>query len=174
MKKATRKLDSAALSRERESSPMSNDPSKFEFDDAEDASNELDFEDLEQEAPDFPSDLTEDEFSDDMEDLAEAEPTDELGEGPPDEAGQNEETEGGELAEEAGDESGEETDDAAETEESEDKPRRWFSAMKWDLYTVMLGMSLIAVTIACLLLYLELQQYSPFPWWRTSGVVEGM
>ncbi len=153
---------------------MSNDPSKFEFDDAEDASNELDFEDLEQEASDFSSDLTEDEFSDDVEDLTEAEPTDELGEGLPDDLGESEEAEGGEVVAEAGDESEEATDDSAETDESEEKPRRWFSGMKWDLYTVMLGMSLIAVTIACLLLYLELQQYSPFPWWRTSGVVEGM
>ncbi len=153
---------------------MSNDPSKFEFDDSEDASRELDFEDLADESPGFPGDFadeggfTDEGDSDAMDDLAEAESTEEGSEG--------------ELAEDAADEEGagedagkasDQPEDLEETDETEPK-RRWWAVANWDLYTIMLGVSLLAVTIACLLLYLELQQYSPFPWWKTSGVVEGM
>ena len=58
---------------------------------------------------------------------------------------------------------------------AEEKPRRRFRmpAFQWDVYTVMLWISLLAIIVACLLLFTELQQYSPFPWWRTSGVVPG-
>jgi hypothetical protein len=67
------------------------------------------------------------------------------------------------------------SDEVERPEEPVEKPRRKFRlpAAQWDVYTVMLGISLLAVSIACLLLLLELQQYSPFPWWRTSGILEG-
>ncbi len=154
---------------------MSNDPSKFEFDDSEDASRELDFEDLAEESPDFPGDFADeggfmDEGdSDAMDDLAGPESSEEGGEGELAEDATGEEG-AGEDASEVSDQPG----DSEETDEAEPKRRRWLAVANWDLYTIMLGVSLLAVTIACLLLYLELQQYSPFPWWKTSGVVEGM
>ncbi|MEZ6101516.1 MAG: hypothetical protein R3E01_21490 [Pirellulaceae bacterium] len=35
-----------------------------------------------------------------------------------------------------------------------------------DIYHVMLFMSLAAVSLACLMLYLELNSYGSFPWWN--------
>ncbi len=37
-----------------------------------------------------------------------------------------------------------------------------------DIYTVMLMISLGAVLIACVLLYLELSTYGSYPWWKAS------
>ena len=34
-----------------------------------------------------------------------------------------------------------------------------------NIYTVMLIISLVSVSLSCLLLYLELSQYGSFPWW---------
>ena len=36
----------------------------------------------------------------------------------------------------------------------------------FDVYTMMLVISLVAVIIACVLLWLELRSYGPFPWWN--------
>ncbi len=37
------------------------------------------------------------------------------------------------------------------------------------VYTMMLIVSFLAISIACLLLYLELKRWGSFPWWNTSG-----
>ncbi|GIW92256.1 MAG: hypothetical protein KatS3mg110_0297 [Pirellulaceae bacterium] len=36
----------------------------------------------------------------------------------------------------------------------------------YDIYTVMLFIAFLALAIGCLLLYLELRSYGPFPYWR--------
>jgi hypothetical protein len=41
---------------------------------------------------------------------------------------------------------------------------------KANIYTMMLILSFIAVCIACVLLWLELQVYAPYPWWETKQV----
>lgn len=38
----------------------------------------------------------------------------------------------------------------------------------YDVYTVMLYISFIALVTACLLLYFELRAYGTFPWWRPA------
>ena len=38
-----------------------------------------------------------------------------------------------------------------------------------NVYTVMLIVAFCAVTIACLLLYLELRRWGSFPWWKTES-----
>lgn len=38
----------------------------------------------------------------------------------------------------------------------------------YDVYTVMLYISFIALVTACLLLYFELRAYGPSPWWRPA------
>jgi hypothetical protein len=39
-----------------------------------------------------------------------------------------------------------------------------------NIYTIMLIISFAAICIACTLLWLELQEYGPYPWWKTDGV----
>lgn len=39
---------------------------------------------------------------------------------------------------------------------------------KTNVYTVMLFISFCAIVLACILLYMELQLWGDFPWWRTS------
>jgi hypothetical protein len=38
-----------------------------------------------------------------------------------------------------------------------------------NVYTVMLIVAFFAITIACLLLYLELRQWGSFPWWKAQS-----
>lgn len=38
---------------------------------------------------------------------------------------------------------------------------------KADVYTMMLIVSLIAITVACVMLYLEGSSYGTWPWWKT-------
>ncbi|MCH5376822.1 MAG: hypothetical protein JJ992_22880 [Planctomycetes bacterium] len=38
------------------------------------------------------------------------------------------------------------------------------------MYTMMLIISFLAICVACTLLWLELQDYAPYPWWKTEGV----
>jgi hypothetical protein len=40
-----------------------------------------------------------------------------------------------------------------------------------NVYTMMLIISFAAICVACGLLWAELQQYAPYPWWKTEGVV---
>ncbi|MCL4207031.1 MAG: hypothetical protein KJ000_31495 [Pirellulaceae bacterium] len=35
---------------------------------------------------------------------------------------------------------------------------------------MMLIISFAAICLACALLWMELQQYGPYPWWKTEGV----
>jgi hypothetical protein len=35
---------------------------------------------------------------------------------------------------------------------------------------MMLILAFIAICVACVLLWFELKQYDPFPWWKTEGV----
>ncbi len=37
-----------------------------------------------------------------------------------------------------------------------------------DIYTIMLIISLVAVLIACILLFAELQTYGSYPWWNAG------
>ncbi len=37
-----------------------------------------------------------------------------------------------------------------------------------NVYTMMLVISFIAMTIACILMYLELEKYGTYPWWDTK------
>lgn len=149
---------------------MSNDPSRFEFDDSDHASEELSFENLEGDASDFPSDFDDQDDAEALDVSVDAEPAQEVDEDElaDDAAGEGAEHDAGEASSQP--------EDSDEQDQDLDEPKRrsWLAVANWDLYTIMLGISLLAVTIACLLLYLELQQYSPFPWWKTSGVVEGM
>jgi hypothetical protein len=39
-----------------------------------------------------------------------------------------------------------------------------------NVYTMMLIISFAAICVACGLLWAELQQYAPYPWWKTEGV----
>ena len=39
-----------------------------------------------------------------------------------------------------------------------------------NIYTMMLILAFISVTVACVLLWMELQEYGSFPWWKTSGI----
>lgn len=42
---------------------------------------------------------------------------------------------------------------------------------KFNVYTMMLFLSFLAILIGCLLLYLELQPYGEFmKWWDTGGI----
>lgn len=36
----------------------------------------------------------------------------------------------------------------------------------YDIYTVMLFIAFLALLLGCLLLYLELRSYGPFPYWK--------
>jgi hypothetical protein len=45
----------------------------------------------------------------------------------------------------------------------EQKPRA-------NIYTMMLVLSLCAIIVACIVLWLELKSYGDFPWWETKGV----
>jgi hypothetical protein len=38
-----------------------------------------------------------------------------------------------------------------------------------NVYTVMLIVAFVAITIACLLLYLELSRWGSFPWWKPAS-----
>jgi hypothetical protein len=40
---------------------------------------------------------------------------------------------------------------------------------KFNIYTMMLIMSFIALLIGCTALYLELRKYGQYPWWETGG-----
>jgi hypothetical protein len=42
---------------------------------------------------------------------------------------------------------------------------------KLSIYTMMLLIAFLAITTACLLLYLELRRWGSFPWWKTQGVM---
>ena len=39
-----------------------------------------------------------------------------------------------------------------------------------NVYTMMLIISFAAICVACTLLWFELQEYGPYPWWKTEGV----
>ena len=39
-----------------------------------------------------------------------------------------------------------------------------------NIYTMMLILAFAAICTACVLLWLELQEYGTFPWWKTSGI----
>ncbi len=39
-----------------------------------------------------------------------------------------------------------------------------------NVYTMMLIISFIAICVACTVLWFELQDYAPYPWWKTEGV----
>jgi hypothetical protein len=39
-----------------------------------------------------------------------------------------------------------------------------------NIYTMMLILSFIAICVACVLLWMELQDYGPYPWWKTDGI----
>ncbi|MEM8677869.1 MAG: hypothetical protein AAGF97_00810 [Planctomycetota bacterium] len=41
---------------------------------------------------------------------------------------------------------------------------------KTNIYTVMLIIALIALMMACLLLWLEVSSYGSFPWWKTPRI----
>lgn len=38
-----------------------------------------------------------------------------------------------------------------------------------NVYTMMLILSFLFLCVACTLLYLELQNYGQYPWWRVTG-----
>jgi hypothetical protein len=42
---------------------------------------------------------------------------------------------------------------------------------KLNVYTMMLVIAFLAITTACLLLYLELRRWGSYPWWQTRGVM---
>ena len=46
---------------------------------------------------------------------------------------------------------------------AEEKPR-------FNIYTMMLIISLLAIIMACFLLWYELKSYGPFPQWKTGNV----
>lgn len=50
------------------------------------------------------------------------------------------------------------------------KPWLWDA----DLYTVLLALSLICISISCLVLWLELQQFGGWPWWSTTDATPRM
>ncbi len=39
-----------------------------------------------------------------------------------------------------------------------------------NIYTVMLLLAFLAIVTACVVLYLNLQQYGTYPWWNTGSV----
>lgn len=39
-----------------------------------------------------------------------------------------------------------------------------------NIYTMMLILSFLGICVACVLLWLELQEYGAFPWWKTSNI----
>lgn len=39
-----------------------------------------------------------------------------------------------------------------------------------NIYTVMLLLAFVAIVTASVVLYLNLQQYEPYPWWNTGSV----
>lgn len=39
-----------------------------------------------------------------------------------------------------------------------------------NVYTMMLILAFVAICIACTVLWLELKEYGPYPWWKTEGV----
>jgi hypothetical protein len=45
----------------------------------------------------------------------------------------------------------------------EQKPRA-------NIYTMMLILAFVGICVACVLLWMELQAYGPYPWWKTQGV----
>jgi hypothetical protein len=38
------------------------------------------------------------------------------------------------------------------------------------VYTMMLILAFVAISIGCVVLWFELQEYGEFPWWKTDGV----
>ena len=38
-----------------------------------------------------------------------------------------------------------------------------------NVYTVMLIIAFLSISIGCLLLYMELQRWGTYPWWKTVG-----
>ena len=47
-------------------------------------------------------------------------------------------------------------------------PWTWNWKARPSVYTVMLALSLVFVTIGCAVLWLELQQWGDYPWWKTT------
>ncbi len=43
-----------------------------------------------------------------------------------------------------------------------------------NVYTVMLIIALMAISIGCLMLYLELGRWGDFPWWNTGSLGAGI
>jgi hypothetical protein len=41
---------------------------------------------------------------------------------------------------------------------------------RMNVYTMMLIISFAAICVACIVLWMELQEYGPYPWWKTEGV----
>lgn len=39
-----------------------------------------------------------------------------------------------------------------------------------NIYTMMLILAFIGICVACVMLWLELQEYGSFPWWKTSNI----
>ena len=39
-----------------------------------------------------------------------------------------------------------------------------------NIYTMMLILSFLGICVACVLLWMELQEYGAFPWWKTSNI----
>jgi len=42
---------------------------------------------------------------------------------------------------------------------------------KTNVYTVMLFIAFVAIVVACVLLWMELQQWGDYPWWRTTDAI---
>ncbi|MEO8496574.1 MAG: hypothetical protein ABI614_16020 [Planctomycetota bacterium] len=42
---------------------------------------------------------------------------------------------------------------------------------KTSVYTVMLFISFFAIVLACVLLWMELQQWGDYPWWKTTEAI---
>lgn len=43
-------------------------------------------------------------------------------------------------------------------------------AKQWNVYTALLLVTLLCLTIGSLMLYMELMRYGSFPWWKTDGI----
>ena len=41
---------------------------------------------------------------------------------------------------------------------------------KANIYTMMLVLSMCAIIVACVVLWLELKAYGDYPWWETKGM----
>lgn len=39
-----------------------------------------------------------------------------------------------------------------------------------NVYTIMLVVAFLCITVACVILYLELKEYGAYPWWKTGGI----